>query len=163
MSSDGDMSNSSSSDESTSERRTNESTTTERKGKQSKKEEKKQLKIWKAKNTLTKHKTSRPLDVLTDCQEKKLHAHVLKQHKVIKFLHESQKFDSYITVIENNGELDRVFKALGMDGRGPEMELKRARSWVLVATSFQEMLRQIKDIKISRWRDHIKGACQHYL
>ena len=101
---------------------------------------------------------SRPLEKFTDDQEKKLKEFVAKRFKVFKFLLNTQDIDEYVRTLEQAKYLDDAFEEMGVGGKGNADILLRARGWYLLAKKIHDLLRGIKDTKISRWRELTNGT-----
>ena len=95
---------------------------------------------------------SRPLDFFSEEQEAKLRAYVKVKFRTFKFLADSQDLEFYLPKLEKMKCLDEAFKAMGIGNNNTADKLTRARGWTLLAENFANMLREIKDTKIAKWR-----------
>ena len=110
-----------------------------------------------SKKAKCRYDKSKPVCTLTEEQRERLELHVNRRFKVVKFLLFPDDLGECLTAMEDTGELDMAFKAIGAGGRTREDELERARCWNITAETYCAMLSKIQKEIISRWTDHVKG------
>ena len=100
---------------------------------------------------------SKPVCTLTEDQREKLERHVSKRFKVVKFLLFPDELGEYLKAMEDTGELDMAFRAMGAGKRTTEGELVRARCWNVTAETYCAMLAKLQKELIAKWENHVKG------